>query len=67
MQGIALDGGNDLNRTPGFLFDMNVFFQFLLSRFLRENLVNYRIEDEFVIRDIFRYAPENKPQTEVRT
>ena len=41
---------------PGFLFDMNVFFQRLLSRFLRDNLAGARIADELAIRNLLAYA-----------
>jgi 5-methylcytosine-specific restriction enzyme subunit McrC len=49
-------------RTPGFLFDMNYFFQRLLSRFLRENLIAQRILDEEAIGDVFSYAPDANPK-----
>lgn len=35
------------SRSPGFLFDMNIFFQRLLSMFLLENLTSARIEDQW--------------------
>jgi 5-methylcytosine-specific restriction enzyme subunit McrC len=59
--GIAFDTGLP-SRTPGFLFDMNVFFQRLLSRFLHDNLAGARIGDELAIRNLFAYAPDANPR-----
>ena len=52
----------DLHRTPGFLFDMNHFFQRLLSRFLHENLTGHTIKDEYATSTIFGYAPDANPR-----
>lgn len=60
--GIAFDSGQRPSRTPGFLFDMNVFFQRLLSRFLHDNLAGARIVDELAIRNLFAYAPDANPR-----
>jgi len=62
MRGVAFGSDNKPSSTPGFLFDMNVFFQRLLSRFLHENLATRRIEDEFVIREIFTFAHDANPK-----
>ena len=62
MLGIAFDSGRPPSRTPGFLFDMNVFFQRLLSRFLHDNLAGARIADEQAIRNVFTYAPDANPR-----
>ena len=49
--------------VPGFLFDMNSFFQRLLSRFLRDNLpVGQRIQDERTVRGVLGYAPGCNPR-----
>jgi 5-methylcytosine-specific restriction enzyme subunit McrC len=60
--GISFDSAQPASRMPGFLFDMNRFFQRLLSRFFRDNLAGVRIADELVIRDLFAYAPDANPR-----
>jgi 5-methylcytosine-specific restriction enzyme subunit McrC len=62
MLGVSFDSGQLSSRIPGFLFDMNAFFQRLLSRFLHENLVDSWIEDERAIRSLFAYAPSANPK-----
>jgi 5-methylcytosine-specific restriction enzyme subunit McrC len=60
--GVAFDSAELLSRMPGFLFDMNVFFQRLLSRFLRDNLTSARLADERKIHNLFAYAPDANPK-----
>jgi 5-methylcytosine-specific restriction enzyme subunit McrC len=60
-QGVAFRGEQQ-NRIPGFLFNMNLFFQRLLSRFLQDNLVGQRVEDERGIRNVFAYAKDGNPR-----
>jgi 5-methylcytosine-specific restriction enzyme subunit McrC len=62
MLGLGFESEGALTRIPGFLFDMNRFFQRLLSRFLHDNLVSARIEDEWGIRNIFSYAVHANPR-----
>ena len=62
MLGVAFDPVRQPIRMPGFLFDMNTFFQRLLSRFLHDNLTGQRIKDEWAIRNVFAYAPDANPR-----
>lgn len=57
-------GGNSLDldeedqcvEVPGFLFDMNRFWQALLGRLLRESLPDAEIVEDRALREAFRYA-----------
>lgn len=62
MAGVEFQGGERSSDMPGFLFDMNRFFQRLLSRFLRENVFSGRVVDEQNIRDVFAYSPDANPK-----
>jgi 5-methylcytosine-specific restriction enzyme subunit McrC len=65
MHGLAFDPAEEPLRTHGFLFDMNRFFQRLVSRFLHDNLINQRIMDEWPIQSVFSYAPDANPRRRV--
>jgi 5-methylcytosine-specific restriction enzyme subunit McrC len=62
MQGVTFEPVEGSIGTLGFLFDMNSFFQRLLSRFLRETLSINRIADEHSIREVFGYSPDANPR-----
>ena len=61
-EGIALDGDVKRVTLPGFLFDMNRFFQALISRFLRDHLTGVVLHDEYRLNELFSYAPGQNPR-----
>ena len=60
--GIVLDRGeNRLTNLPGFLFDMNIFWERLLGKFLQENMPDYTVKDQFRLNEMMVYQAGHKP------
>ena len=59
--GVSLEDAEQSLALPGFLFDMNLFFEALLTRFLTTNLPGYQVHSQFRLRDMMRYLPEANP------
>lgn len=59
--GISLESSDQARSLPGFLFDMNHFFETLMARFLRENLpAPYTVENQFKLHGMMRYIVNPK-------
>jgi 5-methylcytosine-specific restriction enzyme subunit McrC len=58
---VSLDG-EATAALPGFLFDMNRFFQELMGRFLADHLPAYRIRQEHALTEMMRYMPGLNPR-----
>ncbi len=61
-EGISLAEGLPKMRLPGFLFNMDLFFQTLLSRFLKEYLQDHEVRDQYKIKGMMAYDPDHNPR-----
>ena len=64
LNSLGMSLGNRHEATfpmPGFLFDMNRFFQALVSRFLHDYLQGFTVRDEYQLKGVFTYAPDQNP------
>src|SRR5262249_44226800 len=59
---LGLDEDGPATPIPGFLYDMNAFFQALVTRFLRDHLEGVDVRDEVVLHGLMRYLPEHNPR-----
>jgi 5-methylcytosine-specific restriction enzyme subunit McrC len=60
-RGVVLEGSKQATSIPGFLFDMNAFFQALISRFLKDNLLECVVREEHTLKGMMRYNPQFNP------
>jgi 5-methylcytosine-specific restriction enzyme subunit McrC len=59
---VEMEGEKKTQRLDGFLFDMNLFFETLLLRFLSENLPGLQVDSQHGLTGMMRYVPGHNPK-----
>ena len=59
---VEMESEEHMQRLDGFLFDMNLFFETLLLRFLSENLPGFRVDSQHGLTEMMRYVPGHNPR-----
>lgn len=60
--GITLEAADEDVSLPGFLFDMNLFFERLLSRFFKDHLHGYTVNDQYRLSGMMTYVSDHNPR-----
>ena len=60
--GITLQDSNRQVKLPGLLFDMNHFFERLITRFLSEHLSEFEVYPQSRLMGLMSYDPEHNPR-----
>lgn len=60
--GVTIEAGDMVHKAHGFLFDMNVFYQALLLRFLHDHLPRYSVRAEQPLAGFMSYNPRLNPR-----
>jgi 5-methylcytosine-specific restriction enzyme subunit McrC len=61
-EGISLGESRQKIQLPGFLFNMNLFFQALLSHFLKEHLTGFEVRDQYNVKGMMQNEPAFNPR-----
>ena len=61
-QGIQLEDGSVKMQLHGFFFDMNKFFEILVSRLIKDFIQGYTLRDQYNLHNMFAYTPGFNPK-----
>ena len=61
-QGMQMEDDMRIIILNGFFFDMNAFFETLISRLLSDYCIQYTVKDQYSLSGMFKYAPGYNPK-----
>lgn len=60
--GATAEGESEASRLPGYLFDMNIFFERLVTKFLQKNLRGASVHPQYGLAGVFEYLADYNPR-----